>query len=284
MSSISSPVSADSASDSSAQGCERSRSVSEMNTAGQSCESTGPTFPASKTYTPLTQSDWVGSLPLISSAAAFPVSHSVSPASSELRPTTATSGRKCAELLHSRDPLGSLLKTLLVSSHWHSTMCWLTWKASATPQGRLLFRLSPSMRVTDGIACGSLLATATATANQLAPSMQKWKSCAALLPTPTAPRANDSDNTAGKFYQTKRQFDLAAAVQLLPTPTATPYGTNQSASDGAAVRPSLGTLAGGSLNPTWVEWLMGFPEGWTALEPSEMPSSRRSRKSSGGQS
>jgi DNA (cytosine-5)-methyltransferase 1 len=23
---------------------------------------------------------------------------------------------------------------------------------------------------------------------------------------------------------------------------------------------------GGSLNPTWVEWLMGFPLGWTDLE------------------
>jgi len=40
----------------------------------------------------------------------------------------------------------------------------------------------------------------------------------------------------------------------------------------------------GSLNPAWVEWLMGFPIGHTALEPSETPSSRKSRKSSGGQS
>jgi len=23
----------------------------------------------------------------------------------------------------------------------------------------------------------------------------------------------------------------------------------------------------GSLNPMWVEWLMGFPEGWTDLKP-----------------
>jgi hypothetical protein len=28
---------------------------------------------------------------------------------------------------------------------------------------------------------------------------------------------------------------------------------------------------GGILNPTWVEWLMGFPIGWTAFEPSAMP-------------
>jgi hypothetical protein len=29
--------------------------------------------------------------------------------------------------------------------------------------------------------------------------------------------------------------------------------------------------ASGSLNPTWVEWLMGFPTGHTDLQPSETP-------------
>jgi hypothetical protein len=33
----------------------------------------------------------------------------------------------------------------------------------------------------------------------------------------------------------------------------------------------LSEQVGGSLNPTWVEWLMGYPLGWTALEPSETP-------------
>jgi hypothetical protein len=27
----------------------------------------------------------------------------------------------------------------------------------------------------------------------------------------------------------------------------------------------------GKLNPVWVEWLMGFPEGWTELKPWAMP-------------
>ena len=27
---------------------------------------------------------------------------------------------------------------------------------------------------------------------------------------------------------------------------------------------------GGQLNPTWVEWLMGWPLEWTALKPSAM--------------
>jgi DNA (cytosine-5)-methyltransferase 1 len=41
---------------------------------------------------------------------------------------------------------------------------------------------------------------------------------------------------------------------------------------------------GGSLNPTWVEWLMGFPLGWTDLGPSETRSSRKSSSSSAGAS
>jgi hypothetical protein len=32
-------------------------------------------------------------------------------------------------------------------------------------------------------------------------------------------------------------------------------------------------MAGGTLNPTWVEWLMGWPLGWTDLKPLEMDKS-----------
>jgi hypothetical protein len=40
----------------------------------------------------------------------------------------------------------------------------------------------------------------------------------------------------------------------------------------------------GKLNPTWVEWLMGFPLGWTDLEDSETPSSHKSPNTSEGSS
>ena len=33
--------------------------------------------------------------------------------------------------------------------------------------------------------------------------------------------------------------------------------------------PTLGAQVGGQLNPTWVEWLMGWPLGWTDLKPLE---------------
>ena len=35
---------------------------------------------------------------------------------------------------------------------------------------------------------------------------------------------------------------------------------------------NLPTTANGRLNPTWVEWLMGFPTGWTDLDASATPS------------
>jgi hypothetical protein len=307
--SIFSAASEASASDSKEQECEPSRSASETNTAAPCSGSIGPPSHASTTFTPLTQSDWVGLDESTLLAADSPASPSALPASSELRVTTATSGRRCAESLHSQDPLGSLAKTLLASSRWHSTMCFLTWKVSATPRGRLLFRLVPSMRDTDAIGSGSLLATPTRTANQLAPSMQKWKSCAALLPTPAArdwrsesctPEYQETRNQETRNQETRNQETrnqetrgktLPWVVQnMWPTPRASDAEKGPRTAEGAAKEvarghgPDLPAVAGGSLNPTWVEWLMGFPEGWTVLDPSEMPSSRRSRKPSGEQS
>ena len=41
---------------------------------------------------------------------------------------------------------------------------------------------------------------------------------------------------------------------------------------------------GGTLNPTWVEWLMGYKAGYTDLKDWAMLSSRGSRKKSAEQS
>jgi len=43
----------------------------------------------------------------------------------------------------------------------------------------------------------------------------------------------------------------------------------------------LRSAIGGQLNPTWVEWLMGFPLGWTDLGDSATPSSPRLLSGSG---
>jgi hypothetical protein len=60
---------------------------------------------------------------------------------------------------------------------------------------------------------------------------------------------------------------LSAQVKLAPTPVASDTGFRKEkyAQGGTALSP----FVGGHLNPEWTEWLMGWPIGWTALEPLE---------------
>jgi hypothetical protein len=108
--------------------------------------------------------------------------------------------------------------------------------------------------------------------------MKKWRSCAALLPTPTA--RDWKDGTAQSCQNVEPNGLLGRVVHLLPTPRAC-SGLRSSGMN----RSELTTQQGvpGSLNPAWVEWLMGFPEGWTDLGPSATPSSRKSSKKSAAQ-
>lgn len=72
------------------------------------------------------------------------VNHLVLPEEKKARKTLDTSGRTCLKLLSTKDPLTRLLKMLVASSMWHSTRCVLSWRAKATPQGRLYFQLLAS--------------------------------------------------------------------------------------------------------------------------------------------
>jgi DNA (cytosine-5)-methyltransferase 1 len=72
---------------------------------------------------------------------------------------------------------------------------------------------------------------------------EKTAGAVQLAPTPVTPRPHDSENTAGKFLKGQKQKCLEIAV----------------------------ARNGGQLNPTWVEWLMGFPLGWTDLKASVTP-------------
>nr|WP_288064084.1 hypothetical protein [Herbaspirillum sp.] len=181
---------------------------------------------------------------------------------------TATSGRNLVGSWLNSGPLGSLERMLLGTSAWASMTCFLTWKDKATPAGRLLFQLAPLAHRTDGIASG-------------------------LWPTPTV----QDSNKATKRWREDFQNNLTAAVfnpeKMLPTPTSRDwkggYKTKSlTRKDGKsrandslenAAMGGVGTeMFSGQLNPAWVEWLMGFPEGWTDLKPSEMPLSRKSPK------
>jgi hypothetical protein len=51
-----------------------------------------------------------------------------------------------------------------------------------------------------------------------------------------------------------------------PPPPAQDAKNNGGPSQHRRNTPPLNAIANGPLNPEWVEWLMGFPRGWTDLE------------------
>lgn len=100
-------------------------------------------------------------LPLTSSAEDSRASLFPLPGSERARAMTVSSGLRCSKLSRLSGPLGCLEKMCLASSRWASTVCFLTWKDSATPSGRLLFQLVPWTPRTGETDCG-LLPTPTA--------------------------------------------------------------------------------------------------------------------------
>jgi hypothetical protein len=104
------------------------------------------------------------------------------------------------------------------------------------------------------------------------PDKLPW--AAKLFPTPRAADADKGTRTArGVLKEANRGhgMDLPSHVQLFPTPTIhgnrnpPPQRTENGRHSDQLPVPAWGNVvAGGSLNPGWVEWLMGFPIGWTA--------------------
>jgi hypothetical protein len=91
-----------------------------------------------------------------------------------------------------------------------------------------------------------------------------------MWPTPVS---HDAKDPIGAPAEGKRKTpNLAWRVNNWPSPKARDWkdGTTEGTSN--RMSPDLGKLVGqsketGSLNPTWVEWLMGWPLGWTDLKP-----------------
>jgi len=78
------------------------------------------------------------------------------------------------------------------------------------------------------------------------------------------------------------QLSLSNQVKhqyLWPTPVSMMWKDSGCPSEFNRNEIPLAALVGGALNPTWVEWLMGFPLGWTVSKVWEMRSSRKSQKS-----
>src|SRR4051794_14452148 len=87
-------------------------------------------------------------------AEVIPASPSAPQESRREKPTLATSGRKCTESFERYAPAGSLPRTLEAMLASVSTQLPHRWKMTASPSGRLLYQLAPSVPRTGGIDCG----------------------------------------------------------------------------------------------------------------------------------
>ena len=225
---------------------------------------------------------------LISLQEDTPANRSPSPGSEKAVKMTDISGQRCLQLSRLSGPLGSLEKTLLATSAWASTKCFLTWRPKATPQGRLLFQLVPLMPRTDETGFG-LWQTPNATmrgGNQtqgsqlsLIKQVNGWKKDGTQMwPTP---RANSAMAATLQPYMAERfknygNLEEAVALTMFPTPASRDYKGARKPDTMAQTgrNPETNSLpdavefkgASGRLNPAFVEWLMGYPTGYTDLD------------------
>ena len=266
--------------------------------ASASSPSTGRTLRAMETSWP---SILNGSKPLTSSAAASPASPSPSLASDSPKPTPAGSGPSSVGSFAHYDPASSSWRTSQVCLDGELETFLGTWPSWGSMRNGSVYRREPAGLPTNANASGSwptprrtdgdrggrgdLLQAVRGRTNQgggmgrvgpVRPSLQTMAR-RGLWPTPKAsPSGPDyaRANRAGSGGD-----DLVTAVARLErfkTPTAAPASHG-----GGGGELHKQVQGGGPLNPEWVEWLMGFPMGWTAMPPSAAPSSRKSRSGSG---
>ena len=121
-----------------------------------------------------------------------------------------------------------------------------TWPRAGMMQSGTAYRLPPSVPITAVIGC-------------------TW------LPTPTA-GAFTQNKSYGKNARTRLSLYGMAKKGMWPTPLARDWKDTGDPiklakyADRKRLACSVAasdTSQRGSLNPTWVEWLMGFPTGWT---------------------
>lgn len=216
----------------------------------------------------------------------------VSPENGRGQQTRGGSGQKLKGSFAKWDRRSSFWKTLSVSAGAGSPEFSETWPLSGSMRNGTCFLLPKSERTTFG---GGSFFWPTPVASDCKKGVMEWdgKRGRGLLgaargymwPTPQtvdaqkgrAPRLKSDRASRNPKKMSSYRMDLKDAVHLLPTPRATcrDMGTMKmqrfSGTDkrkgkaGSEYDPTNG----GMLNPPWVEWLMGFPIGWTDSEPLE---------------
>ncbi len=188
-----------------------------------------------------------------SPASRFPL-----PGNEEALKMTVTSGRKCLESSESSPPLGCLEKMLLGSSTWASNRRFLIWKEQAMKSGPSYYLLSPSVRGMrgNGYSLPDTLPTPVA-------SIGKMDVSNALIGRLKKTGTLKKLNSTGKVWNPNLQmivFCTPEVMEQLGTAFHEPETEEQKKLFTEVVNLSMKQH---KINPDWVEWLMGFPIGWT---------------------
>ena len=205
--------------------------------------------------------------------------------SKKVKGTIVTYGRRCSGLSESCARVALSVRTYLESSKLPPGRWSRIWSVQAITSSSLILRLRLSERGTDDQEYSSsesqMWPTTTAgqcgmTAKTSGRPPEKSTHLGAqvlirsgLWPTPRANEYKDTLQSVPPSRQKdpgKCNLTQAVAMQKLFT---TPRAADAQGSHGGNNHRSLRTDVAGQLNPTWVEWLMGFPPGWTDLNASE---------------
>ncbi len=223
------------------------------------------------TFAPLT--DDHGAAVLTSFLAAFPAKTSASQAKA---PALTEPDQACGPTwrvsLARFDPATFSWKTAQRSLLGDSDECSVIWPRSGMTAAGQCWELPTLERRTSGTGSGSsprfptplVGGTGPSTHGQISGQFRREMAKAfARWPTPTV-----CGNYNRKGASPTSGDGLATAVLKCATPTARDWRSGK-ASQATMERNSrpLSEQIGGSLNPMWVEWLMGWPLGWTDLKP-----------------
>ena len=188
-----------------------------------------------------------------SPASRFPL-----PGNAEALRMTVTSGRKCLESSKSFPPLGCLEKMLLGSSIWGSNRRFLIWKEQAMKSGLSYYLLSPSARGMRGNGYSLPDTWPTPVA-----AIGKMDVSTALIGRMKKTGALKKLNSTGKLWQPNIQMKVFCTPEVMEQ-TGTRFHEPETEEQRELFTEVVDlNMKKHKINPGWVEWLMGFPIGWT---------------------
>ena len=221
--------------------------------------------------------------------------------------TIDTSGMKLLESLENVNPnglLAKMLKVLLTSKTvWYSDRCKTIWKKKVSKSNVLLFQLQASVLGIKEKESGlSDIMYPTPTQDSASERTKKYKQggtplplAVKMYPTPSAscqmdvvaPPETVKQNSkgwsvtrvgTGTKFGAKLNDVVNKIEKMYPTPMARDYkdvSFNTTWKLGNKAQPTMARTVlknnklGGKLNPTFVEFLMGYPMNWTKIELTE---------------